>query len=386
MVEGSLFRALGIYRVLTFCYAVVTYLREADHYRHPGLGWAVICLIGGWTVVTIWVYRRPRRRNWWMLGADLAFACAAMMSTRWLDDPAMVARGEPTITTIWVSSAVIAWAIKGGWRLGVVGALVLSAAATAERGALTGDTLHNNVLVLLAGLTVGYLVELARKGERAMSHALQIEVATRIRDVLAREIHDNVLQVLALVQRRGAEIGGEAAELGRLAGEQEAALRALVSSGWDADSLIGAAPPDRSRQRQHPGTVDLRGLLRAYSSPRVTVAAPGTPVEVSPRQARELAAAVGAALDNVRNHAGPNAHAWILLEDEPDRVVITVRDNGSGIPPGRLEDAAAEGRLGVAQSIQGRLRDLGGEAVITSAPGQGTEVELRLPRSVRVTT
>jgi signal transduction histidine kinase len=48
--------------------------------------------------------------------------------------------------------------------------------------------------------------------------------------------------------------------------------------------------------------------------------------------------------------------------------------------PGRLAEAAADGRLGVAQSIQGRLRDLGGTAVITSAPGEGTEVELRVPR------
>ena len=44
----------------------------------------------------------------------------------------------------------------------------------------------------------------------------------------ARDIHDSVLQVLAMVQRRGAEAGGAAAELGRLAGQQEAALRSLI--------------------------------------------------------------------------------------------------------------------------------------------------------------
>ncbi len=50
----------------------------------------------------------------------------------------------------------------------------------------------------------------------------------RERARLARAVHDGVLQVLALVQRRGAELGGDAAELGRLAGEQEAALRSLI--------------------------------------------------------------------------------------------------------------------------------------------------------------
>ena len=41
--------------------------------------------------------------------------------------------------------------------------------------------------------------------------------------------------------------------------------------------------------------------------------------------------------------------------------------------------AAADGRLGVAQSICGRVRDLGGTVEVHSVPGQGTEVELRVP-------
>jgi signal transduction histidine kinase len=47
---------------------------------------------------------------------------------------------------------------------------------------------------------------------------------------------------------------------------------------------------------------------------------------------------------------------------------------------GRLAEAAAAGRLGVSHSIQGRVRDLGGSAEIRSLPGEGTEVELRVPR------
>jgi len=63
---------------------------------------------------------------------------------------------------------------------------------------------------------------------------------------------------------------------------------------------------------------------------------------------------------------------------------VTIRDNGPGIPGGRLAEAAASGRLGVSHSICGRLRDLGGSAVIRSVPGEGTEVELRLPRRTTV--
>jgi signal transduction histidine kinase len=60
--------------------------------------------------------------------------------------------------------------------------------------------------------------------------------------------------------------------------------------------------------------------------------------------------------------------------------VVTVRDEGPGIPPGRLAEAAAQGRLGLAQSVLGRVRDLGGTVEVVTAPGEGTEVELRVPR------
>jgi len=59
---------------------------------------------------------------------------------------------------------------------------------------------------------------------------------------------------------------------------------------------------------------------------------------------------------------------------------VTVRDDGPGIPEGRLEEARSAGRLGVAHSIQGRLRDVGGRVDVVSVPGQGTEVEMRVPR------
>ena len=74
----------------------------------------------------------------------------------------------------------------------------------------------------------------------------------------------------------------------------------------------------------------------------------------------------------------------MLVEDEPGLVTVTVRDDGPGIAEGRLAEAAAAGRLGVSQSIWGRLRDLGGGVTIRSVPGEGTEVELYLPRGPAV--
>jgi len=109
------------------------------------------------------------------------------------------------------------------------------------------------------------------------------------------------------------------------------------------------------------------------------VVTPAEPVRLGSAAAQETALAVRAALDNVRQHCGPTVQAWVLVEDEGDQVTVTIRDDGPGIPAGRLAEAAADGRLGVSQAICGRIRDLGGSADIMSGPGTGTEVVLRIP-------
>jgi len=112
----------------------------------------------------------------------------------------------------------------------------------------------------------------------------------------------------------------------------------------------------------------------------VTVSVPGSPVIFPSAIVEELTAVVRACLDNVRIHVGPDASAWVLLEDVGPSVVVTVRDEGLGIVPGRLEEARAEGRLGVSESIRGRVTDLGGTSSLVTSPGQGTEWELTFPR------
>ena len=110
----------------------------------------------------------------------------------------------------------------------------------------------------------------------------------------------------------------------------------------------------------------------------VQVATPGRPVQVPAHMAHELVAVVEACLSNVRHHVGREAPAWVLLEDLGERVVLSVRDNGPGIAEGRLAQAAGQGRLGVRESIIGRIDDLGGEATLTTSPA-GTEWEFSVP-------
>ena len=69
----------------------------------------------------------------------------------------------------------------------------------------------------------------------------------------------------------------------------------------------------------------------------------------------------------------------MLLDDDAARVTVSVRDEGPGIPADRLAEAEAEGRLGVSQSIVGRLPELGGTASLETG-SYGTEWELVVPR------
>lgn len=388
-VEQPLWRALTGYRVLTMLYAIGLFVAAHERFDRPWVAIAYFVVLAGWTLATLPKVANAANCTKRFLVTDLTIAIVGILLTPVADSHQRIVHDGPTLPSIWTAGAVLAFAIKGGWRWAAFASALVGIANIAQRGRATQDTLHNVLLVCIASIAIGYVVEVARASERTLARALEIEAATRERDRLARDIHDSVLQVLAMVQRRGSALGGEAAELGRMAGEQEVALRTLVAGGLvrtsheSEDASLGAVvraveEPDDADDAE---SCDLRSLLFPYAGAKVTVSEPGAPVGLASKAARELAAAVGAALDNVHRHAGPDAGAWILVEDEPDAVIVTVRDDGPGIPEGRLAEAEGEGRLGVALSIRGRLRDIGGTAELISVPGQGTEVELKVPRS-----
>ncbi|MFI9765615.1 MacS family sensor histidine kinase [Streptomyces sp. NPDC052415] len=387
-VEQPLWRALMGYRILTLLYAIGLFISAYDEFARPWAAVAYFAVLTVWTFVTLPKVANAAACTKPFLAADLTLALVGILLTGVADSAAHIEAGSPTLPSIWTAGSVLAFAIKGGWRWAAFASTLVAVANLVHRGSPTRDTVHAVILVWVASIAIGYVVEVARASERTLARALEIEAATRERERLARDIHDSVLQVLAMVQRRGAVIGGEAAELGRLAGEQEVALRTLVSGGLTPVSRVSENAADGALVRavdEEPdadGPLDLRALLAPFAGSRTSLAEPGAPVVLPPAAARELAAAVGAALDNVREHAGEQARAWILVEDEPDAVIVTVRDDGPGIPEGRLAQAEGEGRLGVALSIRGRLRDIGGSAELISVPGQGTEVELKVPKQM----
>jgi signal transduction histidine kinase len=376
-VQTTLFRALAVLRLVVLAYAVALNASRWREFDHRTAGWVVVAVLVVWTIFVTWAYDDPRRRRTPLLVADLVIAVAALASTPYVQSEAMLDRHASTMPSFWVMTSVLAWAISRGWLLGLAAALLVSVVDLSVRVSPNGTVWGNIFLLLLAAGIVGYSSGLVRDATQARARAERVAAAMEERARLGRVVHDGVLQVLALVQRRGHDLGGEAAELGRLAGEQEVALRALVQGDVSAARRPLVSGPE---------SVDLvESLSRCGAgSLSVTVSGPGRPVRLPTPVATELVAVVRACLDNVARHVGEQAPAWVLVEEVGSSVVVTVRDEGPGISPGRLDAARSEGRMGVSSSICGRMADLGGTASLETGPGLGTEWELTLPLDARL--
>ncbi|RZS37660.1 signal transduction histidine kinase [Herbihabitans rhizosphaerae] len=354
-------------RVLTYLFALAAVIVHHDDYARPTLGWIVLGAMTVWTVFATAANLAEWGRRPIGAIADVLVTSVLVASSAWILTPAQHAAITPLVTTVWASVPPVAAGVVGGRVAGVAGGLVVAVANGIARQAINTDVVRDAVLLIAAGLLIGMASTAVRRSDERLRLALRAEAATAERERLARSIHDSVLQVLARVRRRGSEVGGEAGEIGRLAGEQEVALRSLVST---------TAPESNAD-----GTSDVRPHLQMLASGRVQVSAPATPVMLPAPVVVELAWLVREALENVHKHAGPSARAWVLLEDVGDEVVVSVRDDGVGIAPGRLDAAAQQGRMGVARSIRGRVDDLGGTITLETAPDAGTEWEVRLPRA-----
>ncbi|BBZ40659.1 MacS family sensor histidine kinase [Mycobacterium conspicuum] len=367
---APLWRAAQAFRLLSCLYALGFQTAINSDLRHPTTAWVLFGVLMAWSAACAVAYLRGfGRRPAWVI-AEIIVVVLLMWSNKVVASPQWAADNQTWPTTLWASNPTISAALQFGPVGGMLTGLIVMATNFAVKNYLTLNLGHNaSIIIELAiGLAIGMAARTARRAHDELQRAAQLSAAVEERERLSRQVHDGVIQVLALVAKRGREIGGATSDLADLASEQERALRRWLSSAaLDGDT-------------KHDGDVDLRALLRRRESDRVTLSLPGTAVTLERRVASELDAAVGNALDNVRSHAGPDAHAFVLLEDLGDSVAVSVRDDGVGIPAGRLEEAARQGRLGVSQSIVGRLASLGGTAQLRTDVGEGTEWELCVPR------
>lgn len=363
-----LWRAAQVFRLLSCLYALGFQIAVNDDLDRPAIGWLLFAVLIAWSAACAFAYLEGfGRRLTWVL-AELVVVVALMLSTEFVASDQWALNNQSWPTTLWATNATISAAILLGPIWGMLSGVVIVAASTLAKGVLNYDLGRNATVVieLAVGLGVGMAAQTARRAHADLERAARLSARTEERERLSRQVHDGAIQVLALVSRRGREIGGATAELAELAGEQERALRRLVSSG-DVEPVAGEL-------------TDIGSLLRQRATDRVSVSVPAEPVLLDATVAEELSAAAGNALDNAAAHAGPDAKAYVLLEDLGDSVTVSIRDDGVGIVDGRLEEAVGEGRFGIAKSIVGRMNWLGGSAKLNTGPGCGTEWELTVPR------
>jgi signal transduction histidine kinase len=364
-----LWRAAQVFRLLSCLYALGFQIAVNDDLEHPAIGWALFAVLVSWSVACAAAYLQGYGRRIAWVSAEVVVVVALMLSTAIVASDQWAMDNQSWPTTLWATNATISAAILRGPVAGMTIGLLVTASNAVLKGYVSVDVGRNATVVieLAVGLAIGMAAQTARRAHTELQQAARLAASLEERERLSREVHDGAMQVLALVARRGREIGGPTTELAELAGEQERALRRWVSAA-------GTPVPEGLE-------IDLVTLLRDRAADRVSVSLPPEPVMLSAEVAREVDAAVANALDNVVEHAGADARAFVLLEDLEDSVVVSVRDDGSGIAAGRLDEAAGEGRVGVSKSIVGRLNWLGGTARLSTGPGRGTEWELTIPRS-----
>jgi signal transduction histidine kinase/phage shock protein PspC (stress-responsive transcriptional regulator) len=303
---------------------------------------------------------------------ELAIGCATgavLVACRalgvWPGDPIMVpaaavaaglsivwSRGRTRPTVGGAAARVLQVLVGVMLLVGGVGSLASRTGGLAGVGASAGA-----IAVVVGGLAIFAAPALGRLLRR-----LDDERAARIREderaSMAAHLHDSVLQSLVLLQRTS-----DPRRMTSIARRQERELRA-----WLYGTTREGEPASL-----HAAIDALAVAIETDHDIRVEAVVVGDqPLDDA---SRALVAAVREAVVNAARHADVD-HVDVFVEADSGELTGFVRDTGRGFDPATV----GRDRRGISESIVGRVQRLGGTAVLSSRPGLGTEVELRVPR------
>jgi signal transduction histidine kinase len=383
---GGLWAGILVYRWIALAWMVIL-AASAGSFRSTAVVWLLLGVTIAWNVW--WTVTR----GWFSPVArwiDLGVSLALLVLSGLVQEEGGVVSPQPFFATAYPVTAAMSFGAADGPLAGLGAALVLSFGLVLSRpvnGVSLADLDWDRLVGLGNGivyyLAAGYAIGLVsraiqrsatqiRAAEGAAAHERERAARFAERESLGRQIHDTVLQALALVTKRAKELaaarevpGREVAGLASLAEEQERALRALIA---------------REPEIPPAGCVALRTVLQAatYGVENLSVTVTTVdPAWLPASFAEELTAAVRQALENVAEHARATRTS-VFGERDDGSIVVSVRDDGVGFDYDE-ERLRAGGKLGVLMSMKGRIEDLGGTMALASTPGKGTQVEFRLP-------
>jgi signal transduction histidine kinase len=248
-------------------------------------------------------------------------------------------------------------------RVGIGGALVIAGVGAFLFSHDTFNAIGQGLIavaVLLGGLALIFGPWLWR-----LWNALVEERTERIRAderaEMAAHLHDSVLQSLTMIQRRADDPRAVVA----LARHQERELRS-----W----LFGRTPVDADLDLADAIEDAAADVEQRFGVPIDVVRVGGTcPLD---DRLRALVPSAREAMANAAHHSGAPLVA-VYVEVEPELVSVFVRDRGRGFDVASVP----RDRRGIAESVAARVQRNGGTAVVRSACGKGTEVELTMRRA-----
>lgn len=384
----GLFIGILVYRWATLAWMTALALITRGRLTHGGLAMAVLAFVVAWNVA--FTLRRGWERPAWRW-FDLSLSAALLPFAGFVMEEGGAAGDAPFFATAYPATSALTVGAAGTPATGLAAGFALSIGLVASRpvngvglqeldSAQWANLVNGIVYFVAAGGATGVvsrsLARTAAERDRAVEEAArERERAARLaeRDAIGREIHDSVLQSLALVAKQGRELASrdtvapeQVRELLEVAGHQEQELRALLS---------------HPREETPPGAVSLKTALSAaaFGVRDVNVTVSATSGAWMPAgEIDEVVAAVRQALENAARHAHAS-RVTIFAETLDGEVVVSIRDDGMGF---EFDEArlVRDGKLGLLRSMRGRAEALGGSMVVRSAPGQGTEIEFRFPR------
>ncbi|WP_171172037.1 ATP-binding protein [Streptomyces sp. I05A-00742] len=242
---------------------------------------------------------------------------------------------------------------------GVTGIVVLQGSAEHLGTVLQASLAVLVGIALLAGPSVVRMTQ-DLSAERTM------RIRAQERAEVAAHVHDSVLHTLTLIQRNA----DDAREVARLARAQERELRAWLYN------------PEGHGKDESEEPETLADAVRAAAAEVEDYH--GVPIEVVvvgdcplDERLRAQMQAAREAMVNAAKYGGQGGAVQVYAEVEGRTVFVSVRDRG----PGFDVDAVPDDRMGVRESIIGRMQRNGGTARLRSVPDGGTEVELEMERA-----
>lgn len=211
------------------------------------------------------------------------------------------------------------------------------------------------------------------RAHRAERQASELEAQRRQG---ARLLHDTVLATLTLLAHSGVGVTPEA--LRQQAGDDARLLRQLrlgVNPNPSGDGVGTATSPVQVIDEPVLGTT-LESVKQRFGRIGLEVSWHGTGQVLLPSEVLDaFLLALAECLENVRRHSGvTQAHVTITDDEKIVRALVT--DAGVGFNISDIDEA----KLGFTESVVARLREVGGNARLFSAPGAGTTVVLEVPR------